>query len=216
MADLARLGEAIEDGDRDLAVELTEVAIAEGIAPQAILDAMTGAMDVVGGQFQANLIFVPEMLVSARAMKEAMARLEPVLVRAGIQPEARAIIGTVKGDLHDIGKNLVAMMWRGANIEVIDIGVNVSADEFVAAVEAHHPDLIGMSALLTTTMASMRTIVDALRSADLNGARIIVGGAPVNAEFADRIGADGFAEDAGAAVTVARRLLGLGNASDVA
>jgi len=166
-------------------------------------------MDAVGGDFQANLVFVPEMLVAARAMREAMALLEPILVKAGIQPEARAVIGTVRGDMHDIGKNLVAMMWRGANIEVIDLGTNVAAEQFVAAVETHRPNLIGLSALLTTTMPSMGSIVGALRRIDLDGARIIVGGAPVNAEFAERIGADAYAGDAGAAVVVARRLLGL-------
>jgi 5-methyltetrahydrofolate--homocysteine methyltransferase len=212
MVDLDDLSAAIEDGDRDLAVELTVAAIAAGLGAQAILDAMTTAMDDVGDRFQANLIFVPEMLVSARAMREAMARLEPILVDAGIRPEAKAVIGTVRGDLHDIGKNLVAMMWRGARIEVIDLGVNVTAEQFVAAVQEHKPDLIGLSALLTTTMPSMRSIVEALRKTDLGGARIIVGGAPVNQEFATWIGADGFAQDAGAAVVVARRLLGLADA----
>jgi 5-methyltetrahydrofolate--homocysteine methyltransferase len=209
MADLPRLSEAIEAGDRAAAVGLTTAAIAEGVTPQAILDAMTDAMDAVGEDFQANLIFVPEMLVAARAMRESMALLEPILVKAGIQPEARAIIGTVRGDLHDIGKNLVAMMWRGANIEVVDLGTNVTADQFVAAVETHRPNLIGLSALLTTTMPSMGSIVGVLRAVDLDGARIIVGGAPLNAEFAERIGADAYAGDAGAAVVVARRLLGL-------
>jgi 5-methyltetrahydrofolate--homocysteine methyltransferase len=142
-------------------------------------------------------------------MRESMALLEPILVKAGITPEARAIIGTVRGDLHDIGKNLVAMMWRGANIEVIDLGTNVTPEQFVAAVATHRPQLIGLSALLTTTMPSMAAIVAALRAIDLGGARIIVGGAPVNAEFAERIGADAYAGDAGAAVVVARRLLGL-------
>ena len=213
MAGLDELSAAIEDGDRDAAVELTRAAIAAGVAPQAILDAMTAAMDEVGDQFQANLIFVPEMLVSARAMREAMAQLEPILVEAGIRPEARAVIGTVRGDLHDIGKNLVAMMWRGARIEVIDLGVNVTAEQFVAAVKEHAPDLIGLSALLTTTLPSMRSIVEALRKIDLGGARIIVGGAPVNQEFATWIGADAFAQDAGAAVVVARRLLGLSDAT---
>jgi 5-methyltetrahydrofolate--homocysteine methyltransferase len=212
MVDLDDLSAAIEDGDRDLAVELTVAAIAAGLGPQAILDAMTTAMDDVGDRFQANLIFVPEMLVSARAMREAMARLEPILVDAGIRPEAKAVIGTVRGDLHDIGKNLVAMMWRGARIEVIDLGVNVTPEQFVAAVQEHKPDLIGLSALLTTTMPAMRSIVEALRRTDLGGARIIVGGAPVNEEFATWIGADGFAQDAGAAVIVARRLLGLSDA----
>lgn len=216
MVDLDELSAAIEDGDRDLAVELTLTAIAAGLAPEAILDAMTAAMDEVGDQFQANLIFVPEMLVSARAMREAMAKLEPVLVGAGIRPEAKAVIGTVRGDLHDIGKNLVAMMWRGARIEVIDLGVNVTAEQFVAAVQEHKPDLIGLSALLTTTLPSMRSIVDALRRTDLGGARIMVGGAPVNQEFATWIGADGFAQDAGAAVVVARHLLGLSDATSEA
>jgi 5-methyltetrahydrofolate--homocysteine methyltransferase len=209
VADLPGLSDAIETGDRDTAVALTAAAVAEGTSPQAILDAMTEAMDAVGEDFQANVIFVPEMLVAARAMRESMALLEPVLVKAGIQPEARAIIGTVRGDLHDIGKNLVAMMWRGANIEVIDLGTNVTAEQFVAAVDAHRPSLIGLSALLTTTMPSMGSIVAELRATDLHGARIIVGGAPVNAEFAERIGAHAFAGDAGAAVVVARRLLGL-------
>ncbi len=209
MADLDELSAAIERGDRDSAVELTQRAIAAGLPPQSILTAMTSAMDEVGDQFQANLIFVPEMLVSARAMREAMAELEPILVGAGIRPEAKAVIGTVRGDLHDIGKNLVAMMWRGARIDVVDLGVNVTAEQFVAAVGEHKPDLVGLSALLTTTMPSMRSIVDALRRTDLGGARILVGGAPVNQEFATWIGADGFAQDAGAAVVVARRLLGL-------
>ena len=209
MADLTALSEAIEAGDRDRAVALTAEAIAEGVTPQAILDAMTDAMDAVGDDFQANLIFVPEMLVAARAMRESMALLEPILVKAGIQPQARAIIGTVRGDLHDIGKNLVAMMWRGANIEVIDLGTNVTAEQFVAAVDEFQPNLVGLSALLTTTMPSMSAIVGALRKTDLRGARIIVGGAPLNADFAEHIGADAYARDAGAAVVVARRLLGL-------
>jgi 5-methyltetrahydrofolate--homocysteine methyltransferase len=209
MADLKRLQTAVEVGDRETAVEVTQQAIDEEIPPKTILDAMTDAMDAVGEDFQANLIFVPEMLVAARAMRESMALLEPILVKAGIQPEARAVIGTVRGDLHDIGKNLVAMMWRGANIEVIDLGTNVTAEQFVAAVETHHPDLVGLSALLTTTMPSMGSIVAALRKAEIGGARIIVGGAPVNAEFAERIGADAYAGDAGAAVVVARRLLDL-------
>ena len=213
MADLDALADAIEAGDRDSAVSLTAAAIAEGVTAQQILDAMTGAMDAVGEDFQANLIFVPEMLVAARAMRESMALLEPVLVKAGIRPEARAVIGTVRGDLHDIGKNLVAMMWRGANIEVIDLGTNVTAEQFVDAVETHRPNLVGLSALLTTTMPSMGSIVGALRNSDLGGARIIVGGAPVNAEFADRIGADAYAGDAGAAVVVARGLLGLNGAA---
>jgi len=150
---------------------------------------------------------VPEMLIAARAMKEAMAVLEPVLVGAGIQPEAKAILGTVKGDLHDIGKNLVGMMWKGANIEVIDLGTNVPPERFVAAAKEHNARIVGISALLTTTMVGMRDGVGAIRAAGLDDVKIIVGGAPLTAEFARQIGADSYAQDAGSAVDVAKRLL---------
>jgi len=209
VADLERLAAAIEGGDRDAAVAETTLAIAEGCVAASILGAMTGAMDVVGERFGSGEIFVPEMLVAARAMKESMALLEPVLIQAGIAPVARAVVGTVRGDLHDIGKNLVSMMWRGANIEVIDLGVNVPPEVFVAAVAEHRPDVVGLSALLTTTMPSMQRTVAALRAADPGGIRIVVGGAPVTADFASAIGADGFAHDAGAAVVMVRGLLGV-------
>ena len=167
------------------------------------------AIDVVGRKFQQNEIYVPEMLISARAMKGATAILEPVLVKAGIRPSAVAVIGSVKGDLHDIGKNLVAMMWKGANLEVIDLGTNVDADRFVSAAKEHQARLIGVSALLTTTMPGMRAVVAAVREAGLD-AKVIVGGSPVTQGFADEIGADGYAADAGAAVDVARSLAGIG------
>jgi 5-methyltetrahydrofolate--homocysteine methyltransferase len=167
---------------------------------------MTAAMDVVGRKFQEGELFVPEMLIAARAMKMAMVILEPVLVDAGLRPEHRAVIGTVEGDLHDIGKNLVGMMWKGAGIEVIDLGVNVSANAFVEAAREHDARLVGISALLTTTMPNMRAVVEAMRAADLN-AKVVIGGAPTTPEFADQIGADGHAPDAGAAVDLARRLL---------
>ena len=208
MADLAALTAAIEAGDRATAVRLTTEAIDAGLAPQTILDAMTAAMDIVGGRFQRNEIYVPEMLISARAMKEATAILEPQLTGAGIRPETRAVVGTIKGDLHDIGKNLVAMMWKGANIEVIDLGSNVGADQFVAAAREHDARLVGISALLTTTMVGMRDVVEAIRAAGLGDVRVIVGGAPVTAEFAAEIGADGYAPDAGSAVEVAKQALG--------
>ncbi len=206
LADLEALGRAIESGDRATAVRITQEAVDGGLPPQVILDEMMSAMRVIGGRFQRSEIYVPEMLVSARAMKEATAVLEPVLVHAGIRPEYTAVLGTIKGDLHDIGKNLVGMMWRGANIEVIDIGTNVSSEQFVDAVRAHNADLVGISALLTTTMVGMRDAVSALRSAGLP-ARVIVGGAPVTAEYAREIGADGFAADAGSAVEVALTVL---------
>jgi 5-methyltetrahydrofolate--homocysteine methyltransferase len=207
MVDLAALTQAIEVGDRATAVSLARDAVAAGLAPQTILDAMTSAMQVVGGRFQRNEIYVPEMLIAARAMKEAMAVLEPVLVGAGIQPEATAILGTVKGDLHDIGKNLVGMMWKGANIEVVDLGTNVPAERFVQAAKDHNARIVGISALLTTTMVGMRAVVEAVRGAGLGNVKVIVGGAPVTADFAREIGADAYAADAGAAVEVAQAAL---------
>ncbi len=209
MADLAALTAAIEAGDRASAVQLTSEAIEAGLDPQAILDSMTTAMDVIGGKFQRAEIYVPEMLISARAMKEAMAILEPVLVGAGIRAETRAVVGTIQGDLHDIGKNLVAMMWKGASIDVIDLGTNVSPEQFVTAVREHEARLVGVSALLTTTMVNMRDVVVAIRAADPGDVKIIIGGAPVTQEFADQIGADGYAPDAGSAVEVARQALGV-------
>jgi 5-methyltetrahydrofolate--homocysteine methyltransferase len=207
MADLEALTAAIVAGDRTTAVRVTGEAIDQGLGPQTILDAMTGAMATTGARFSANEIYVPEMLISARAMKEAMALLEPVLVKAAIKPEATAVIGTIKGDLHDIGKNLVAMMLRGANIEVIDLGVDVPAERFVDAVRQHGAAVVGVSALLTTTMVGMKDVVTAVRAAGLENVKVVVGGAPVTAEFAAQIGADGCASDAAAAVELVKGLL---------
>ncbi len=209
MADLSQLMEAIEAGDRASAVRLTNEALEVSVPAQEILDAMTGAMSVIGRRFQDDEIFVPEMLIAARAMKEATAVLEPVLVEAGIRPEHTAVIGTVEGDLHDIGKNLVGMMLKGAAIEVIDLGVNVPASRFVEAAREHDAHLIGLSALLTTTMPNMRAVVAAIKAADV-GAKVMIGGAPTTPEFAAQIGADGYAPDAGAAVDLAKQLLGAG------
>ena len=146
------------------------------------------------------------MLIAARAMKEALRILEPLLVAAGVKPEHKAVIGTVQGDLHDIGKNLVAMTWKGANIDVIDLGVNVPAARFVDAIKEHQPMLLGLSALLTTTMPAMRDTVQTVRTAGLN-VKIVIGGAPTTPEFAREIGADGYAPDAGSAVDAAMDLL---------
>jgi 5-methyltetrahydrofolate--homocysteine methyltransferase len=204
MADLAALTEAIEAGDRTSSVRLAQEAVDQGLPPQRVLNAMTQAMQEVGGRFQRNEIYVPEMLIAARAMKEAMAVLEPVLVGAGIRPEVTAVLGTVKGDLHDIGKNLVGMMWKGANIEVIDLGTNVPPEKFAEAAVAHNARLVGVSALLTTTMVGMKDVVGAIRAAGLGDTKVIVGGAPVTEEFAREIGADGYAADAGSAVEIAQ------------
>jgi len=208
MSDLVGLTAAVERGDRAEAAALTQAAIDGGTDPATILGALTSAMDHVGARFQLNEIYVPEMLVAARAMKEAMALLEPLLVGAGVRPEHTAVIGTISGDLHDIGKNLVGMMWKGANIEVIDLGTDVSPGRFAAAVDEHDADIVGISALLTTTMVGMGDVVQAIRA--VNGhdrVKIVVGGAPVTAEFAAQIGADAYAPDAGAAVEVARHVL---------
>ena len=207
MADLAALTAAIEAGDRKTAVEQTQAAIDDGVAPDKVLDAMTAAMTEVGRKFACNEgVYVPEMLISAHAMKESTVILEPLLAESGVTPDHKAVIGTVQGDLHDIGKNLVGMMLKGANFEVVDLGTNVAPDAFAAAAAEVKPDVIGISALLTTTMVGMKEAIDAIRAAD-PGIKILVGGAPVTDEFADEIGADGFAKDAATAATVAQDLL---------
>ena len=205
--DLTQLTEAVKKGDRNTAKALTGAALAEGVGPEQILDAMVVGMDDIGDKFKRNEVFVPEMLIAARAMKEALAILEPELVKGGHKPVATAVIGTVQGDLHDIGKNLVAMMWKGANFNVIDLGTNVPAEKFVAAAKEHQAQVIGLSALLTTTMPAMKNTVDAIRNAALPGVKIVIGGAPITDSFAAEIGADGFAADAASAVDKVRELL---------
>jgi 5-methyltetrahydrofolate--homocysteine methyltransferase len=208
MADLKRLQTAVEVGDRETAVEVTQQGIDEGLEPKTILDAMTDAMGVVGQRFQDNEIYVPEMLISARAMKAAVALLEPLLIGSGYRPDSVAVMGTIKGDLHDIGKNLVGMMLKGANFEIFDLGTNVPVDRFMAAAREHKADVIGISALLTTTMGGMRLVIDAVREAeDLPYLKVMVGGAAVTEEFAAQIGADGWAPDAASAVVLAKRLV---------
>ena len=206
MADLAALTAAVEAGNRTAAVAETQAAIDAGVDPKTVLDAMTAAMDVVGRKFQEGELYVPEMLIAARAMKAGTEILEPLLAAAGVVPEFRAVVGTVEGDLHDIGKNLVGMMWKGGGIEVIDLGVNVAPAAFVAAAQEHDAHLIGVSALLTTTMPNMRGVVEAVRAANLS-TKVVIGGAPITPEFAEQIGADGYAPDAGSAVDLARSLL---------
>jgi 5-methyltetrahydrofolate--homocysteine methyltransferase len=206
MADLAALTAAVEAGNRAAAAELTQAALDAGVGPAEVLGAMTAAMDAVGRRFQEGVLFVPEMLIAARAMKAGTAILEPALLAAGVAPEFTAVVGTVEGDLHDIGKNLVGMMWKGAGFEVVDLGVNVPPERFAAAAVEHRAHIVGLSALLTTTMPSMRAAVEAVRASGA-AAKVVIGGAPTTPEFAAQIGADGFAPDAGAAVDLARRLL---------
>lgn len=208
MPQLSELTEAITAGKKNDAVRLTQELVAAGIPPQAIVETgLVPGMAIVGERFKRNEIFVPEMLVAARAMKESLKILEPLLVQAGIVPKYTAVIGTVQGDLHDIGKNLVSMMWRGANFNIVDLGTNVTPERYVAAAREHSAQLVGLSALLTTTMPAMKETVRVLREAGLTGMKIVVGGAPVTAEFAKEIGADGYAADAGTAVDVAKSLI---------
>jgi 5-methyltetrahydrofolate--homocysteine methyltransferase len=204
---LSLLVEAIKTGKRKDAKALTQDLLDNQTPPQSILDALKTGMDDVGRRFKANDIFVPEVLVAARAMKTSMELLEPVLASSGIKPEFRVVIGTVDGDLHDIGKNLVAMMLKGSGFEVIDLGTNVSKDDFVAAIKTHNAQLVGLSALLTTTMPAMRDTVEAIKAEGLP-VKVMVGGAPITQEFANDIQADGFSSDAASAVELARQLVG--------
>jgi len=203
---LLQLTEAIKTGKRKDAKAVTQAALDAATPPQDILAALTAGMDDVGRRFKANEIFVPEVLVSARAMQTSMNLLEPVLAASGIEPEHTVVIGTVEGDLHDIGKNLVAMMLKGANFKVIDFGTNVPVDRLIEAVVSHKSALVGLSALLTTTMPAMREAVAKIREGGI-AVKIMVGGAPITQGFADEIGADGFSPDAASAVDLAKRLV---------
>ncbi len=205
---LQDLTQAVVKGDRNTAKELVATLIAQGTPPGTILEeGLVPGMAIVGERFKRNEAFVPEMLIAARAMKESMVLLEPLLVRAGIKPRYTAVVGTVQGDLHDIGKNLVGMMWRGANFAVVDLGTNVPAQNFIDAARQHKAQVVGLSALLTTTMPAMKQTVEALKGANLDGVKVIVGGAPITREFAEQIGADGFAPDAASAVDIVNTLL---------
>ena len=207
MNDQHPLTQAIIAGRRKDIPDLVNQCLAAGEkAGDIVENRLVPGMMAVGEKFKRNEIFVPEMLIAARAMKEALKILEPMLVAAGVKPEHSAVIGTVEGDLHDIGKNLVAMMWKGANIEVIDLGVNVPAAKFLEAVRQHKPKLLGLSTLLTTTMPAMRDTVKAIRDAGLT-VKVVIGGAPITHEFARDIGADSYAPDAGSAVDSAMALL---------
>lgn len=199
---------ALIDGDNTVVDELTEKALADGVSALEVMDdGLISGMGIVGIKFRENFIFVPEVLACARAMKAGMAYIEPILSASGIEPVGTAIMGTVKGDLHDIGKNLCIMMLRGSGFVVHDLGVDTSPDDFVDAFEEHNAPLIGMSALLTTTMPNMGETIEAFIDADLrDDVKIMVGGAPVTQEFADDMGADGYGKDAMACVELARQL----------
>jgi 5-methyltetrahydrofolate--homocysteine methyltransferase len=209
--DLSALKEAVINGDLKGCTILTEVALQAGHPPQKILnEALVPAMEEVGEKFRCNEVYVPEVLVAARAMKKSLALLKPLLTRTGAKPVGVAVAGTVKGDLHDIGKNLVCMLWEGAGFEVVDLGTDVSAETFVRTVKDTGAQILGMSTLLTTTMLGMRDVIRALEQAQLREkVKVLVGGAPVTQTFATEIGADGYGESAAVAVEKAKGLLGL-------
>ncbi len=207
MADLQALADAVIKGDQNTAVEITKAALSEGTAAKSVLDeGLIAGMDIIGARFKKNEVYIPEVLIAARAMKMAMEILEPELVKAGVKPVGKLLIGTVQGDLHDIGKNLVAMMLKGAGFEVVDLGVDIGPDKFVEEAKASGAELIGMSALLTTTMPSMEKTIAALKEAGIS-AKIMIGGAPVTQNYADKIGAHGYAPDAASAVDTAKGLV---------
>ena len=202
---------AVYKGKANDVRQMVEKCLNEGKPASEVLNrGLVVGMEQVGADFKANKIYIPEVLIAARAMHAGMDLLRPVLVETGIQPIAKAVIGTVQGDLHDIGKNLVGMMWEGAGFEVIDLGVDCSPEKFLNAVKQNQAQLVGLSALLTTTMTSMQKIVQAFKDAGLRDqVKIMVGGAPLDQSYALEIGADGYAPDAATAVENARKLIGL-------
>jgi len=208
---LEKISKAVIEGDEDPMAGLTQAALDEGLSAKEILDGgLMPGMDHVGVEFKAGRMFVPEVLLSARTMKGSMAVLEPLLASGESIAVGKVAMGTVEGDLHDIGKNLVGMMMEGAGFKIVNLGSDVSPDAFVKAVKEEKPDIVGMSALLTTTMRNMGRTIDALKEAGLRDqVKVVIGGAPVTADFAEQIGADGTASSAPAAVDLAKELLGL-------
>ena len=211
MADvLQRIASNLYNGENKAVAELVQEALDGDMAPEEILaGALIAGMDEVGKDFKAGELFVPEVLIAARAMHAGMDILRPLLAEGDALGAGKYVIGTVKGDLHDIGKNLVKMMLEGAGFQTVDLGTDAAAADFVTAVREHQPSIMGMSALLTTTMVQMKTIIEALEEAGLrDSVKIMIGGAPVTAAFAEEIGADAYAPDAATAVDVARSLAG--------
>jgi corrinoid protein of di/trimethylamine methyltransferase len=208
MPELQKLYDAVLSGDQKTSIAITREALDAGVDPMALITGyMVPAMDEVGRLFECEDYFVPELLLSARAMKGSLELIRPLLAARGDEPVGRVVIGTVKGDLHDIGKNLVGSMLEGGGFEVIDLGADVSAERFIAAVQEKNANIVCLSALLTVTMPSMRTTIDAMKAAGVRDkVRVMVGGAPVTPQFAEEIGADGYSDNASAAVALARRL----------
>jgi 5-methyltetrahydrofolate--homocysteine methyltransferase len=207
MADLKAIADALIKGDRNTVVELTKKALAEKVAPAEILQkGLIAGMSVVGERFKKNEVYVPEVLIAARAMHGGLAILEPELKATGVKPVGIVVLGTVKGDLHDIGKNLVGMMLQGGGLKVVDIGTDAPAEKFVNAIRENNAQVVAMSALLTTTMPQMPEIIKAIKASGLK-VKTMIGGAPVTQSYADEIGADGYSPDAASAVDKALELL---------
>ncbi|MFO7870849.1 MAG: corrinoid protein [Kiritimatiellia bacterium] len=208
MSVLDDISENLQKGKADDVKKLTQQAIDDGEDPQKVLnDGLLAGMSIIGGKFKKNEVYVPEVLIAARAMKAGMSVIRPVLAEAGVEEAATAIIGTVKGDLHDIGKNLVAMMLEGAGFKVVDIGIDVPPEKFVEAAKENKAVIVGVSALLTTTMTNMKAVLEAFDSSGSRGnVKIMVGGAPVTQAYSDEIGADGYAPDAASAADLAKEL----------
>ncbi|HOJ92404.1 MAG TPA: corrinoid protein [Dictyoglomaceae bacterium] len=211
---MQEVASAVIAGNRKKVQELVEDALKEGVPPEKIInEGLLAGMSVIGERFKKNEIFVPEVLVSARAMQVGMDILKPLLTKSSGVIKGKVVIGTVEGDLHDIGKNLVAIMFEGAGYQVIDLGIDVPPDKFVEAIREHNPDIVGMSALLTVTMPQMKVTLDVMEKEGVREkVKVIVGGAPVTEEFAKEIGADGYAPDATSAVELVNRLLGVESA----
>ena len=209
MVSLNKVSEALQRGDAEKVGELVKQALEENLLPKDILEnGLIKGMDIIGAKFKKNEVYVPEVLIAARAMHAGMSILRPKLIETGVKNIGTIAIGTVKGDLHDIGKNLVKMMLEGAGFEVIDLGVDVSTDRFVEAVKEHKLNIIGMSALLTTTMVNMAEVIKALEAAGLRDkVKVMIGGAPITQNYADQIGADGYSPDAASAVDKAKTFI---------
>jgi corrinoid protein of di/trimethylamine methyltransferase len=208
MAELSKLKESIAKGNLPEAMEAVKTAIADNEAVQDIMNSMMAAMEDVGLRFEQGKAFVPELLMAGRAMKGVLEHVKPLLVDGKTSMRGKVVIGTVKGDLHDIGKNLVSSMLEGSGFEIVDLGIDVSTDKFLLALREHSPDILCMSALLTTTMTYMKDVVEAVKNAGLRDkVKILVGGAPVSQSFSDQIGADGYGENANSAATLAKALV---------
>ena len=207
MADLQAISENLQKGKAADVEKLVQAAVDEGVNVEEILEqGLIAGMSIIGEKFKKNEVYVPEVLIAARAMNQGMKLLAPLLAEAGVEPAGRIVIGTVKGDLHDIGKNLVSMMLKGGGYDVVDLGIDVDAEKFVAGVKDSGAKVVALSALLTTTMPQMANVINALKEAGLTEVKVMIGGAPVTQSYADEVKADGYAPDAASAVDLAKSL----------